>query len=363
MSRGDPTVVGRALRWLRPPPRLVDWSIFTAVMLATASGVLSFLGVRPAWVPVFWFHRVVGLTLIVLLAFKLSRVRYRLTRTSQWQASTALSIATALAAVGTIGTGVVWVFGHVPELPLIQFLTVHVAFGLVLVVLMVAHQRTRFRAPRRTDFDRRRTTMQYSVMLMAGAVTYRLQEAVNSSLNTPGKDRRLTGSREMSGSGNGSFPPTAWVADDPDPVDQSAYRLSVRGAVDAPVELSYGDLGPDTSTEALLDCTSGWYTEQEWRGVEVGELLDLTDPDGDATHVRFVSVTGYRWSLHIEEARDALLATHVGGEQLSHGHGAPVRLVAPGRRGFQWVKWVERVEVRTRGDPAQWLVTLVSGFD
>jgi DMSO/TMAO reductase YedYZ molybdopterin-dependent catalytic subunit len=37
--------------------------------------------------------------------------------------------------------------------------------------------------------------------------------------------------------------------------------------------------------------------------------------------------------------------------------------VAPGRRGFQWVKWVERIEVRRRGDPAQWVVTLVSGFD
>jgi DMSO/TMAO reductase YedYZ molybdopterin-dependent catalytic subunit len=65
----------------------------------------------------------------------------------------------------------------------------------------------------------------------------------------------------------------------------------------------------------------------------------------------------------VAEAREALLATHVGGERLSHGHGFPLRLVAPGRRGFQWVKWVERVEVRERGDPAQWVVTLVSGLD
>ena len=363
MSREDTTVRERFIRWLRPPPRLVDWSIFTVVMLATASGVLSFLGVRPVWVPVFWFHRVVGLTLIVLLWFKLSRVRYRVTRTSQWQASTALSIATALAAFGTIGTGIMWVFGYVPDLPVIQFLTVHVAFGLVLVVLMVAHQRTRFRPPSRADFDRRRTTMQYSVMLLAGAVTYRLQELINTTFNTPGEQRRLTGSREKSGSGNGAFPPTAWVADDPNPVERESYELTVRGAVDSPVELSYGELDPDTSREALLDCTSGWYTEQEWRGVAVGDLLDLADADDDATHVRFVSVTGYRWSIPIDEARDTLLATHVGGERLSHGHGAPLRLVAPGRRGFQWVKWVERVDVRTRGDPAQWLVTLISGFD
>jgi len=363
MPRGGSTAVRRLLGWLRPPPRLVDWSIFVAVVLAAGSGTLSFLGMRPNWVPVFWFHRSVGLALIVLLAFKLARVRYRLTDPGRWQASTPLSVLTALVAFGTIGTGIMWVFGYVPDLPYIQFLTVHVAFGLSLVVLMVAHQRTRFRPPRRVDFDRRRTTMQYSALLVAGAVTYRLQETINAALGTPGDDRRLTGSRRQDGSGNDGFPATSWVADDPDPVDLDSYRLRVRGAVEAPVALSYGELNPNTAEEALLDCTSGWYTEREWRGVAVGDLLDLVDPEEGATHVRFVSVTGYRWSLPIEEARDAVLATHVDGEQLSHGHGRPLRLVAPGRRGFQWVKWVERVDVRRSGDPAQWLVTLLSGFD
>lgn len=361
-QRGSAWIRGLVV-WLRPPPRLVDWSIFTVVLLAASSGFLSFLGLRPAWAPVFWGHRILGLTLIVLLGFKLARVRYRLTNPELWQASTLLSVLTALTAFGTIGTGIIWVFGYVPEIPLFTFLTVHIAFGSLLVVLMVAHLRTRFRLPRRVDFDRRRTTIQFSVFLLLGAVTYRSQELLNSLLDTPGTERRLTGSRRESGSGNASFPVTSWVADDPAPVPQDNYRLTVRGAVSTPLELSYDEIAPETSTEALLDCTSGWYTEQEWRGVSVGALLDTVDPESKATHVRFVSVTGYRWSLPLQEARGALLATHVSGERLSHGHGAPVRLVAPGRRGFQWVKWVERIDVRTRGDPAQWLVTLISGFD
>ena len=45
-----------------------------------------------------------------------------------------------------------------------------------------------------------------------------------------------------------------------------------------------------------------------------------------------------------------VLATHVGGEPLTHGHGAPCRLVVPGHRGFQWVKWVSRVEVTADAD-------------
>ena len=37
---------------------------------------------------------------------------------------------------------------------------------------------------------------------------------------------------------------------------------------------------------------------------------------------------------------------------LSPGHGFPLRLVAPGRRGFWWVKWVERIE--TSATPWWW---------
>ena len=362
MSGSGLTTLRKVISWVRPPPRVVDWSIFTAVLVATASGLLSFLGVRPSWVPVFWLHRTVGLVLLPLLAFKLWNVRRRLTNRRAWQPSTALSVLTGLVAFGTIGSGVLWVFGFVPELPYIQFLSVHVGLGLVLVVLMALHQRTRFRPPRRVDFDRRRTTLRYSALLLAGALTYRGQEFLNQRLGTPGDDRRLTGSRRQDGAGNGSFPVTSWVADSPEPVGRESYRLSIRGAVAEPLELGYDQLEPGTTQEALLDCTSGWYTVQEWRGIRIGDLLDAADPGAEASHVRFVSVTGYRWSLPIEEAREAVLATHVGDERLSHGHGAPVRLVAPGRRGFQWVKWVERVEVRTRGDPAQWLATLISGF-
>jgi len=62
-----------------------------------------------------------------------------------------------------------------------------------------------------------------------------------------------------------------------------------------------------------------------------------------ATHVEVVSVTGHRWTFDRSEAEQALLATHVGGEPLSLGHGYPLRLVAPSLRGFLWIKWVEKV--------------------
>jgi DMSO/TMAO reductase YedYZ molybdopterin-dependent catalytic subunit len=349
-------------RWT-PQPRLVDWSLFVLVCLELLSGLVSFTVVSAEWWPLFWLHRIVGLAFVPLLGFKLARVRHRLTDPSQFQPSTVLSVLTAIAAIGALATGIVWVFGLDVRVSYWTLLSVHVGFGLAVLPLVLGHMATRFRLPRRADFDRRRTTMRYSALLIAGAVGYRTQELLSDLLDTAGANRRVTGSQPRNGDGNESFPVTSWVADDPDPIDRSTWTLSVRGEVDQPLTLAYGSLAPDTERTALLDCTSGWYTVQDWRGVRVGDLLDDAAATEAAAYVRFVSVTGYRWSLPIEEAGDALLATHVGPDRLSHGHGAPLRLVAPGRRGFQWVKWIERIDVRRRGDPAQWVVTLISGFE
>jgi DMSO/TMAO reductase YedYZ molybdopterin-dependent catalytic subunit len=352
--------------WLSPPPRLVDWSILALVVAEVASGLLSFtVGTPDGWY-VLWFHRVAGITLAFLLCLKLYRVRNRIRYRDHWERSTALSILTAVVAIATLATGAAWALGAVSVESRVlywTFLSVHVGLGLALVPLVLAHMSTRFGLPRRTDFADRRAAIQYAGLFAAGALVVRAQETAAEVLDTSGAKRRFTGSKPVRGEGNGSFPITSWVADDPDPIDPEAWTLSVTGLVDSPLELGYGELAPEAEERALLDCTSGWYTVQEWRGVRVGDLLDSVGVSGEAEWVRFVSVTGYRWSIPVEEARDALLATHVGGERLAHGHGAPLRLVAPGRRGFQWVKWVERVELREENDPAQWLMTLVSGFD
>ena len=58
------------------------------------------------------------------------------------------------------------------------------------------------------------------------------------------------------------------------------------------------------------------------------------------------SASGWFARLPLDEARgQALLATAVSGQRLPHANGAPCRLVAPDRRGLEWVKWVTEVEV------------------
>jgi hypothetical protein len=352
-------MAGSPLDALEPRPRLVDWSILGCVLLETLTGVVSLgAGAADQW-PLFWVHRVVGPVLVVLLFFKLRRVKQRLRR-RHWDRTTPVSVLAAVVALAALATGGAWLLGVDVDLGFWTLLNLHIGLGLLLVPLVLVHLRARFRPVRRADFEGRRTALQYGALLVGGAVVVRLQEAANELTESPGATRRFTGSKPVDGDG---FPVTSWVADDPDPIDADAWRLRVDGLVASPFEVRYDGLSPDDDLRALLDCTSGWYTTQDWRGVRLGALLDEADADSAARWVTVHSVTGYRWSFPLEEARGFLLATHVGGDRLTHGHGFPARLVAPDRRGFQWVKWVTRIEVRRRRDVSQYLATLVSGFD
>jgi hypothetical protein len=85
--------------------------------------------------------------------------------------------------------------------------------------------------------------------------------------------------------------------------------------------------------------------ETSWSGVPLSRLLELAGPTPGAARVEIRSVTGWGAVLPLEEARRAFLATGVAGGPLPLANGAPCRLVAPERRGLDWVKWVEAIEV------------------
>ena len=160
---------------------------------------------------------------------------------------------------------------------------------------------------------------------------------------SPGAGRRATGSHERGSGDPAAMPVTQWFTDtvpedSPDTLEIVAGGRRLRMAV---ADLDRGD-----GARAVLDCTGGWYAEQEWAGMRLDRLLaEVGGELPEDGSVDVVSRTGYRRRLPLRDAGDLLLATRVGGEPLSAGHGAPVRLVAPGRRGFWWVKWVGRIEV------------------
>ncbi len=240
---------------------------------------------------------------------------------------------------------------------------------------------TCWRAPSRCasrDLRGRRQALRFATFALGAAALWPAQQAAQRFLALPGAARRFTGSREADSFLGNAFPTSSWVADAPRLIDRASWRLAVDGAVAKPLTLTYEELlalAPGTILSdagdqaerldelvALLDCTGGFYSSQRWRGVRISRLLDLAQPHVDARYVSFISVTSYRWSLPLDEARQALLATHVGDDALSHDHGAPLRLVAPGRRGFEWVKWITRIELRTEPDPGELIAIHTSSF-
>jgi DMSO/TMAO reductase YedYZ molybdopterin-dependent catalytic subunit len=145
---------------------------------------------------------------------------------------------------------------------------------------------------------------------------------------------------------------TQWLDDRVQVLDPAAWRLRVR-AGDATRDWSYEELaGFGDRVEAVLDCTGGWYARATWEGARLDRLLPPGSLERTGTTASLVvtSATGYRRRLPVADARTLYLATRLGGRPLGAGHGFPTRLVAPGRRGFWWVKWVVSVEV----DPAPW---------
>jgi DMSO/TMAO reductase YedYZ molybdopterin-dependent catalytic subunit len=341
---------------LTPRPRVVDWTLLGALAVTFATGIVSLVSGRPSSAWVFVLHGASALTLVVLLGWKLRRVYRRLRGRT---VGVALSAVLVLLAVSTLGSGLAWVLGADVDLWGWTLLNLHIGLALVLVPVLLVHLLQRARRPTTRDWEGRRTVLQYAALAAFGGVAWRASQAAGDAV---GDVRRFTGSKPEGGTGN-RFPVTSWVLDDPDPIAVADWQLHVTGLVEEERTLTYADVDPADSEQAILDCTSGWYVDREWQGVRVDDLLSTAGGAEDARWVTFHSVTGYRFGFPLDEAREMLLATHVDGERLTHGHGFPLRVVAPGRRGFQWVKWVTAVEVRKRQDLGQWTAIFVSGLD
>lgn len=343
----------------RFPARLVDGGLLVSLLAVLGSGLLTLFAGVPSRGWIVALHGVAGLVLVPLLLVKLRRVVPRVRHVASWDRHVAGSAVVTGLAIAALATGIGWVSIGTFRVGPWPGLAFHGILGVLLVPVLFVHLARRVRLPRTADLEGRRTALQAGALLATGALAWRVQQLLGAALDG---ERRFTGSREAGMGPGNAFPVTSWVADDPEPVDATTWSLRVEGAVDRPVRLGRDALGADDGTRATLDCTSGWYATRDWGGVRIGRLLDRAGPTASARWVTVESVTGYRVCLPLAEAGRALLATHVGGEPLAHGHGAPARLVAPGRRGFQWVKWVTRIEVRERPDYGAWVSIFTSGF-
>lgn len=321
-------------RLFRRAGRRTNLALFIALTGSFVTGWLAFgIGTPVPAAITSISHGVTGLALVVLIPWK-NAVVGRAPRKAI--ASLVLLGVIVLCVVA----GIVAVLGGFRTYAGLTPMQFHVGAALIAVPLLGWHvlRHRRRQGPRRTDLARRH--MLQTAGLAAGAgLAYLAVEAVGRVTGSPAAERRQTGSHQLDPA---QIPVTIWLLDDVPALDPLAHRIAVAGRVYSRAELAeHPDAG---EIQATLDCTNGWYAEATWRAVRLSDLLPA-EHLRHARSIRVTSTTGYVRSFPAADGGALWLATGFEGAPLSAGHGGPVRLLAPGRRGFWWVKWVGTVEV------------------
>jgi len=133
-------------------------------------------------------------------------------------------------------------------------------------------------------------------------------------------------------------------------VNIEGYRLVVEGLVETPLSLTYeAILAYPTATEVVLLVCPGFFTDNaEWTGVPVTTLLAEAGIRPEASEVTFHALgSEYKVVLPLDVVQqdDVFLAHTVNGQVLPAKHGYPLRLVVKGNYGYDWIKWLNRIEI------------------
>jgi DMSO/TMAO reductase YedYZ molybdopterin-dependent catalytic subunit len=313
------------------------------------SGLVMLYGTWGAWV--FDLHRIGGWALLTLFPWKGVIVANSLRRGLQGRWSRALTVSVSLLLAGLVILVVVlalmwmWRLGRYKGFVDQTIIAWHWILGLLVFPILALHVWWRWPRPRRIDFTTRRGLLRTGALAVVGLVGWQLGLVLARARITPERPRRaVTGSRGFGLFAGNDFPLTG---ESTIQIDPAQWRLAVEGAVARSLNLRYEELlaMADALSTQTLDCTSGWYTVQDWQGVPLVRLLEQAEPTREVAGVRLESVTGYNHSYPWQEAQNTLLATHVSGEVLAPRHGYPVRAVVPDRRGWFWVKWLNRIVV------------------
>src|SRR5260370_37848941 len=88
------------------PPRLTDWSIALAALLAFTTGVVSLVSGLPQDWTIFMLHGIAGLWLLLLLWGKLRLVWPLLIHPRRWARRTVYGLLALLLVTATLGAGI-----------------------------------------------------------------------------------------------------------------------------------------------------------------------------------------------------------------------------------------------------------------
>lgn len=170
-------------------------------------------------------------------------------------------------------------------------------------------------------------------------------------------------------------------------LDCHDYKLSIYGAVETPLKISYEELlaMPCVTKPATLECAGngriflvpqvrgaqwqlGAVSTAQWTGVPLTALLEKAGVDPHACEILFEACdTGtpkeepippgeirYARSLDIAKAKDVVIAYQMNGEELPLDHGFPMRAIVPGHYAMASVKWLTGIRILTEPFRGYW---------
>ena len=133
-------------------------------------------------------------------------------------------------------------------------------------------------------------------------------------------------------------------------IDIDTFQLAVTGLVDSSFSLNWEKIQawPAVSTDTIIMyCVEGWQVWGVWKGIWIKDLLDRARLQTDGEYILVECVEGYKTAFSIAylEKYKAILAYQVNNFPLQEHDGFPLRLIAFGKFGYKWAKWVRKLEV------------------
>lgn len=135
-------------------------------------------------------------------------------------------------------------------------------------------------------------------------------------------------------------------------VDLRQWRLEVTGRVRNPLRLSLEELKalPSIERNVLLICPGFFANHGTWKGISIADLLRKAGAEKGVTQVTVRGPEGKYgmvkdFKIEDVDSNRVFLAYEVNEKTLPKRHGFPLRLVAEGYYGYDWVKYVHIVTV------------------
>jgi len=133
-------------------------------------------------------------------------------------------------------------------------------------------------------------------------------------------------------------------------LDKETYILTVDGLVENKLTLSYDDLlsYPLESRLVPLNCVEGWAFQAKWTGPRLASILEdaVVGPEAKIVIFHCADELGYT-SLELGYIleKDIIIGLKLNDITLPADRGFPFQVVAEGKYGYKWAKWITRIEL------------------